>query len=89
MMNITSPAGSTEAVVLKEKKNEATYLATNWAIHMVRGGKKVMIRRSMIKIAKNGTIRLLMAASVSPEIEHETIRQIPIGGVSIPIAMKL
>ena len=53
---------------------------------MVRGEKKLMIRRSRISIARNGRTLLLMAAILSPEMEQDTIRQIPIGGVSIPIA---
>ena len=35
---------------------------------------------------KNGRILRLMAARLSPEIEQETIRQIPMGGVSMPMA---
>ena len=35
---------------------------------------------------RKGKIRLLMAARLSLEMEHDTIKQMPMGGVSIPMA---
>ena len=60
------------------------YPATILARYMVRGEQKVIMIRSMIKTTKNGRIRLLIAVMLSPDSVQDTIKQMPMGGVSIP-----
>ena len=45
-----------------------------------------MIKRSTINIPRKGKIRLLIAAMLSLDMEQETIRHMPMGGVSMPMA---
>jgi len=40
----------------------------------------------MSNIPKKGATALATAVILSPEMDEETIRQIPMGGVSMPIA---
>ena len=53
---------------------------------VVKNGTKVIKKRSIIMITKKGTIAFDMSMILLFAIEPETIKQIPRGGVSIPIA---
>jgi len=53
---------------------------------VVTGDQNVKISRSIIVIRRKGSTALLTPATVSLDIPAETMRQIPNGGVSIPIA---
>ena len=62
------------------------YRATILASHMVRGGQKVISIRSKMSTARKGMILRATAPRLSPDMEPETIRHMPMGGVSMPMA---